>query len=173
MAGPAAALLSKMDPTQISIVVEALGKSCTKDAELYGKISSQVRFLTSNEAGGRGRDGFLCRQSKQKRREKEDPTISRMRAAFHRRGLTSSPFPPAMQVVANIGKFSGADLARTLWGFAAAHVEDGAMAKAVCKALVDKAADLSGKEATQVRGMKGGRTGGLSEGRGGCEREDC
>ena len=45
LSGPAAALLSSMSPAQVSIVAEALGKACVKDAELYGKISTQVRAV--------------------------------------------------------------------------------------------------------------------------------
>lgn len=59
------------------------------------------------------------------------------------------------QVVSNLTKFKPADLARLLWGFAAAHYDDGAVTKAVSKALAEKAGELAPKEAVQVRGVCG------------------
>jgi hypothetical protein len=45
LSGPAASLLSTLSATQVSIVAEALGKAGVKDAELFGKISTQVRMV--------------------------------------------------------------------------------------------------------------------------------
>ncbi len=56
-----------------------------------------------------------------------------------------------MRVTADLAKFKPSELSRLLWGFAAAHHEDGALAKLLSKALVDKAGELSGREAIQVR----------------------
>lgn len=42
LSGPAAALLSTLSPTQVSLVVEALGKACVKDADLYNAIGTKV-----------------------------------------------------------------------------------------------------------------------------------
>ncbi len=42
LAGAASKLLPSLNPTQLSIVVEALGKAGVKDEELYGKIADQV-----------------------------------------------------------------------------------------------------------------------------------
>mmetsp|Transcript_36959 Transcript_36959/g.82171 ORF Transcript_36959/g.82171 Transcript_36959/m.82171 type:complete len:560 (+) Transcript_36959:61-1740(+) len=52
-------------------------------------------------------------------------------------------------VIADLAKYKGADLARILWGYAAAHVDDVKLAKAVSKALADKAGELSAREAVQ------------------------
>jgi hypothetical protein len=57
---------------------------------------------------------------------------------------------PFSQVIPNVGKFKPSELSRLLWGYAAAHHDDGALVKAVSKALTEKAADLAPKEAIQV-----------------------
>ena len=44
-----------------------------------------------------------------------------------------------------------------MWGFAAAHHDDGALAKAVAKVLTEKASELAPKEAVQVTIRKGVR----------------
>jgi len=46
LSGPAASMLKTLTPTQLSIVVEALGKAGTKDLEFFGLVSSQVRART-------------------------------------------------------------------------------------------------------------------------------
>eukprot|EP00955_Chlamydomonas_euryale_P072334 361367-Chlamydomonas_euryale.AAC.2 len=56
----------------------------------------------------------------------------------------------ATTVSSSVAKFSGAELARTLWGFAAAGAPDGLVAKAACKALTEKAGELSGRDAAQA-----------------------
>ncbi len=116
MSGPAATLLASMSPAQMSVVAEALGKSCVKDAELFNKMSTQVGT----------------------------------RIKSTRSNLNFDSPEPRAQATANIAKFKGGELARLLWGFAAAHHEDGAMAKAAAKALADKAGELSSKEAAQA-----------------------
>jgi hypothetical protein len=63
--------------------------------------------------------------------------------------------PKLEQVVANLAKYRPAELSRLLWGFAAAHHDDGALVKAVSKALTDKAAELAPKEAVQVLAQLG------------------
>jgi hypothetical protein len=55
-----------------------------------------------------------------------------------------------MQVVADLAKFKPAELARILWGFAAACQGDAKLVKAVSKALADKAGELAPREAVQV-----------------------
>ncbi|GFH16104.1 uncharacterized protein HaLaN_12463, partial [Haematococcus lacustris] len=88
LSGPAAALLPKMSPAQVSLVVEALGAAGAKDLDFLGKVASLV---ASNPAA-----------------------------------------------------FSSAQLARVLWGFAAAGVDDAQLG------LAAKAAELSGREVAQV-----------------------
>lgn len=48
LSGPAASLLSTLSASQVSTVVEALGKAGVKDAELFGKISTQVSIEILN-----------------------------------------------------------------------------------------------------------------------------
>ena len=42
LSGTAARLLKTLTPTQVSLVVEALGKAGVKDAELFGKLADQA-----------------------------------------------------------------------------------------------------------------------------------
>ncbi len=43
LSGAAARLLPSLTPTQLSLVVEALGSAGSADAELFGKVADQVR----------------------------------------------------------------------------------------------------------------------------------
>lgn len=52
LSGPAAALLPKLTPAQLSVVVEALGKAGAKDAELFAKVADQVRLGRGSCAAG-------------------------------------------------------------------------------------------------------------------------
>jgi len=42
LSGPAAGMMKTLTPTQLSIIVEALGKAGAKDAAFFGQVSSQV-----------------------------------------------------------------------------------------------------------------------------------
>lgn len=91
LAGPAAELLPTMTPTQVSLVVEALGKAGVADAALQAKVSAVV--------------------------------------------------------LAKIGEYKPADLARVLFGVAASGASDVQLTKAISKALAG--AELDSRVAAQ------------------------
>jgi len=51
LAGPAAALLPSLTPTQLSVVVEGLGRAGVNDAELFGKVADVVASKLGGMSG--------------------------------------------------------------------------------------------------------------------------
>eukprot|EP00983_Pelagomonas_calceolata_P122602 1160921-Pelagomonas_calceolata.AAC.15 len=49
LSGPAASMIKTLTPTQLSIVVEALGKAGAKDVDFFGQVSSNMGAFKPSE----------------------------------------------------------------------------------------------------------------------------
>ncbi|KAL6757045.1 mitochondrial F1F0 ATP synthase associated protein [Haematococcus lacustris] len=128
LSGPAAALLPKMSPAQVSLVVEALGAAGAKDLDFLGKVASLV---ASNPAA------FSSAQ------------LARVLWGFAAAGVDDAQLVQAASkgLAAKAAELSGREVAQVVWAMARLRRADKATLDTIvrsAKGKVDNVVDAAG-----------------------------
>uniref|UniRef100_A0A7S3VM75 RAP domain-containing protein n=1 Tax=Dunaliella tertiolecta TaxID=3047 RepID=A0A7S3VM75_DUNTE len=160
LSGPAASMIKTLTPTQLSIVVEALGKAGAKDVDFFGQVSSQVssnmgafkpselsRILWGFAAAGIEDAAFVKAVAKALSDKARDLGGSEAVQAIWGLARSRTADKPALDALVNVAKSkldSGVDAAALAWSLGYINYKpDAATAKAMASALQAAAPGLT------------------------------